>query len=173
MACKKNSFTPITSAEQIQRPQKVPELIRVPADPPLSVIAVATTLFGIQTHYDGSLTRLCPGEETCLLHSVRPLRSYFLLGAVDKQDNQVKWIQLTADAAASLLNQLVTLQVSLYGSVLRIGRQRKTTAAPIVVSLDPIAKIHGRLPGPADPTLTIEKVFGTESSPVKRRRKAV
>lgn len=173
MTVENSRLIPVTSIDDVPIQRKVPEMIRVPAAPALSGIAISATLFKLPTHYDGAITRLCPGEKTCALHESRELRLYYLLGFFDKRDAKVKWIQLTADAARSLIHQLEESQQALYGSCLKIARERPRIEAPVVIALDPYAKVHGRLCPPIDPQETIDRVFGTPDRPRQRKPKRV
>jgi hypothetical protein len=161
------------SADEIAVPKRVPELIRVPAFPALHGIVLAKGLFEMPTHYNGSLTRLCVGPETCSLCKDHELRIYHLLALLNRNDGTVSWVQLTPDPARSLLQQIREAQRPLYGSTVKVGRVRKHISAPIYATLDPYANAHGNLPKPVDPSETIARCFGSIDPARIYRRKLV
>jgi hypothetical protein len=158
----------VSPRDEIRVEKKVPELLRVPWDKPLTGICLCTTLFEFPTHFDGEHTVICPGELTCELHTVRPLRVYYLLALLDRNTGVRAWYQLPDRAANALLQELREKEMLLLGSTITIGRERKSQKAPVRVSIDPYAKTPDLRGKPLDPQETIERVF---SSP-KLARKA-
>ena len=145
--------------DEIRVEKRVPELLRVPWEKPVSGIALCNTLFEFPTHFDGQRTCICPGKETCDLCGLRPLRVYFLIALHDRNSGRVVWYQLTDRAADQLHRQLRESQKALFGSLVKIGREKKTPKSAVWVELDIYASPHGKLPKPLDPTETIERVF--------------
>jgi len=164
---------PVLSTDDITPQKRVPELIRVPAAKALTGILVCDSPFYMPTHFDGKFTVLCPGIDTCQLHTVRALRDYYLIALCDKNSGVVSWVQLSDHAAASLMRQIRDLERGFYGTCIKVGRERPHMQAPITVSVDQWANVSGRLRDPMTPEETLERVFNSPKVNGQNRNKAV
>jgi hypothetical protein len=163
----------VSSADQIKPQRKVPELIRVPADKPIVGVLLVTAPYEMPTHWTGSRTVICPGPAQCEHCPHKGIKMYYLVAILDKNSNVTSWVELTEMAGLSLMQQLTELQKACYGSVVRIGRERKTMKSPITVAIDQWARVADRLPKPMEPTETLERVFNAETRTNKARQAAV
>jgi hypothetical protein len=145
----------------------------VPAVDPIVGIVVSDSIFALQTHYVHPRTRICLGDDECEFCGKIPLKWYGLIAILGRNDSQAKWVQLTSQAAAALLHEVSTRQLSLHGLCVRIARERKVKNAPIVVAIDEYSRVPSRLPRPMDPQETIERVFGSRDPSRFTQRKAV
>jgi len=151
----------ISDPDEIRPQKRVPELLRVPADKPVTGVLLVNAPFELPTHFDGSHTVICPGEDTCEIHALRQLRMYYLVAIIDRNSNGVSWYQLSDRAGLALMQQLREMEKPCYGTTVKIGRERKTMSAPIVVAVDPWAVTRGRIPKPMEPSETLERVFNS------------
>jgi hypothetical protein len=163
----------ITDPSEIQPRKKVPELIRVPGDKPLRGILCCNGPVHLPTHWTGSRTVICEGQGACEHCPHKGIKDYYLVALMDKITGVVSWVELTENAAQSLLCQLREFERSFYGALVQIGRERKTMSAPIVVAVDLNSQVSGRLPKPMDPTETLERVFNSTRSTGVPARKPV
>lgn len=152
---------PVSVHSEIKVQKRVPDLLRVPWEKPITGIALCNSLFDFPTHYDGEFTRICAGEGECELCGVRPMRQYYLLAVLDRNSGKLAWFQLTDRAAESLHRQLRDSEKALYGSIVKIGREKKSPKSAVYVELDLYSTPHGRIPKPVDPQETIERVFNS------------
>lgn len=163
----------VTSPGEVPTQRKVAELIRVPAIDPIIGYVCSDSIFSLPTHYVHPRTRICKGEDDCEFCGHYALKWYGLIAVWHRNDNAAKWVQLTSQAAHTLLNEVVRRQVPLHGLCVRIGRERKVKNAPIVIAIDDTMRVSARLPKPMDPQETIERVFGSRDSTPPSGRKAV
>lgn len=163
----------VTSITDVPVERKVAEMIRVPAVDPICGAVVSDSIFALETHYVHPRTRICTGVRTCEFCNIIPIKWYGLIAVWDRNWTAPKWVQLTSQAAASLLQEVAARQLTLFGLCVRIGRQRKVKNAPIVISIDEYARVGSRLPKPMDPQETIERVFGTKVPPGSTSTKLV
>jgi len=158
---------------EIKVQKRVPDLLRVPWEKPVIGIALCNSLFDFPTHYDGQFTRICPGEGECDLCGKRDLRQYYLIAVLDRNSGKLAWYQLTDRAAESLHRQLRDSEKALYGSIVKLGREKKTAKSAVVVELDLYSAPHGRIPKAVEPHETIERVFSSPKLALKAGLKVV
>lgn len=151
----------VSSADEIRPVKRVPELVRVPADKPLVGVILCNAPFHMPTHFDGTHTVLCAGDGECEQCAHRALRNYYLVALLDRNSSTVSWVQLSDHACTALLRQIREMERSFFGTVVKIGRERKHMQAPITVAVDQWATVTGRLPKPIDPQETLERVFNS------------
>jgi len=163
----------VSGSADIPKPRKVPELIRVPYKQALVGPICCDGIFSMPTHYVGDRTVLCEGEECHWCEQEVNSKWYGLIAIWDRNATVPVWAQLTPDAAESLRLQIATLQIPLYGTVVRLGRERPVYNAPITVTVDEHSKMNGRLAKPMVPDETLEKVFGSPKSSPKIQLKAI
>jgi len=151
----------VSSFDEIRPQKRVPELIRVPADKPITGVVLCEAPFHMPTHFDGKRTVICSGESSCEHCGKRAIRDYYLIAIHDRNSGVTSWVQLSDHAAAMLLRQLRELERELFGVVVKVGRERKHMQAPITVAIDQWANVSGKLPKPIDPQETLERVFNS------------
>ena len=154
----------VTDRKVIVVEKRVPELRRVPADKPVQGILVCTGPYHMPTHWVGNRTQICAGEGQCEHCPHVGIKHYFLVALLDKHNGEIAWYALTDQAADSLLYQMEQLQRPFFGSLVRLGRERKTMKAPQTVTVDSYSSVQGRLPKPQEPTETLERVFNSPRS---------
>jgi hypothetical protein len=93
--------------------------------------------------------------------------------AVASSANGVEWVQLTPAASESLLRQLQLAQQPLFRTVVRLSRSRPVFNAPIVVHVDPNARVASGITRPITPEETLELVFNSPKSSPKPALKVV
>jgi len=155
---------PVRSPADVPISRKVPALVKVPAGKPIVGVVISDCIFQMPTHYVGGRTTLCGGEDQCEYCGSVELRFFGLIAVWDRNESQGKWVQLPAQAASHLLNELAELQVPLQGVTVRIARERNTVKSPVVISIDRYAQVQSRLPKPWTPEETIERIFSSPNS---------
>jgi hypothetical protein len=166
------ALTRIVGTTDIPQQRKVPKMIRVPAKTPIYGAVVSDAIFGLTTHFIGGRTVLCAGEDECEFHDDSSTKWYGLI-AVASSANGVEWVQLTPAASESLLRQLQLAQQPLFRTVVRLTRSRPVFNAPIVVHVDPNARVASGITRPITPEETLELVFNSPKSSPKPVLKVV
>jgi len=163
----------ITAPAEIQTSKRVPELVRVPEAGQIRGIVLCDGLFALKTHWNGRVRQLCQGEGLCELHDSARLLVSYLIAVWDEGETRPLWVELTPKVGQALLVEADRLKRPLFGLVVAIKRQRKHAKAPIVITVDPYARVEATLRQPMTPEETIARVFESSDSPCARAKRAV
>lgn len=167
-------FRVITQPGQIEVRESVPELRRVPADRAFHGPLLSDGVFEVPLHWTGSRRQRCYASTGFCAHCDKcPRCDSFLVALWDKNERRALWVELTDHAADNLALALEEANKPYYGTVVKIGRERKTIKAPILIELDTWATVSNRLPAAMLPDDTIIRVFESANTPRKRKKKPV